>query len=330
MAEPMTESILIERVLARLGRDPGVEVGPGDDAAVFRPEGRQVVSVDAAVEGIHFPEGPIEPSAIVAKAIGAALSDLAAMGASARQVLVALGLPPGRSPDFSLGLADGIVEVAGKLGVGLLGGDVVASPTLFLSVTAIGEIEDGLDPVTRSGAVPGDLVAVSGTVGGAAAGLALALEGVSPGEEPARSAADRMTTRYLRPEPRLALGPALGRAGVTAMIDLSDGLVRDLGHLARLSGVGIEVEARDLPVEEGIGEIAPLVGREVTDIALVGGEDYELAFSFPESAGEAVLAAGAGAGIPITVIGRVLEGSGLQVLVDGEPAALPQGFEHRF
>lgn len=319
---------LIERVRTGLGSQESLEVGPGDDAAVVELSGRMVVSVDSMVEGVHFPADWPDPGDIARRALAGALSDLAAMAAEPETVLVALGLPAGRAPGFGEGLADATVSAARDFGVSLAGGDIVRSPNLFISVTVIGSLREGSEPVTRSGARPGDLVAVTGRLGGSAAGLLLATGSEVPDLEP--ELRDSLIARYLRPEPLISLGPALGAIGTSAMVDLSDGLVADLGHLADASGVAIRLEADEVPVEPGAEAVALSSGREILEFVLAGGEDYELAMTIAREDLSALEEAAGSRGIRLTVIGEVTEGSGVQVTSSGNPIEPPPGFEHSF
>ena len=334
---------LIDRLRERLGPSE-LLVGPGDDAAVLPPSSGPVVSVDTSVEGMHFPLGWEDPTGIARRAMAVALSDLAAMGAEPSQVLVALGVSPDRDREFWFDLADGMVEAAEEFGVVLAGGDVVRAPLMFISVTAIGAIPDGREPVTRSGAEVGDLVAVTGSLGGAKAGLLFRKEsplGIRPEgptdarEREYREALDRVEERYLRPVPRLEAGIAFGREGASAMIDVSDGLLADLGHLARESGVRIEIEAGSIPVDPALDPVREAFGgADLVPFALTAGDDYELALTFPVDRLEALRSAATGCGVAFTVIGTVVEGEGVELPpdLDNPRSGLfrDPGYEHRF
>lgn len=340
MTEGTGEFELIDRLRERLGRSD-LPVGPGDDAAVLPPSSRSVVTVDTSLEGIHFPHGWDDPAGIAYRAIAVSLSDLGAMGAAPGQLLIALGVPTGRERGFWFSLADGVVEVADRFGVDLAGGDVVASPVLFLSVTAIGSLPEGQEPVTRAGARPGDLVGVTGSLGGAGAGLALCgdpgSDGPADGElvQSQRVAVTRLVDRYLRPVPRLVEGVAFGREGASAMIDLSDGLLKDLGHIARESGVGIELAPDSIPVDPDLREAGDLAGGADPLVnALVGGDDYELALTFPPHQLDPLQQAAGQSSVGLTVIGSVVEGEGVVLTREIEfPDPGPEGehgFEHSF
>ncbi len=315
-----------ERV-ARAGApegSPELVLGSGDDAAVTVRDGANVVSVDALVEGVHFRIPPFTPCQVGHKALAVALSDLAAMGASAGEAYVQLGVPPDRDDEQLLELADGLASVAAAHRVAIAGGDVTRAPALLLAVTVVG----GGEParlVARSGARAGDLVAITGALGGAAAGL-LALERpeLSEGLEPA-VAAD-LIARQVQPEPRLEAGTALALAGVTAMIDVSDGLGADASHLAEAGDVGLRIELARLPVQDGVAELAAAAGIDPLDLAAGGGEDYELLVTIAPGSLDAAAVAVAAVGSSLTVIGEVVAGSGVTLSgPDGD--RIPEGFD---
>jgi len=256
-----------------------VEVGVGDDAAVLRPTpGRRlVVTTDVLVAGHHFSAALSEPEDWGWKAVAVNLSDLAAMGAEARWLVVALTVGPATGSELLDRVYAGLRDACRAYSVALAGGDTSAGPALSLAVTAIGEAEHA---VTRAGARPGDRLAVSGPLGAAAAGLALLRRDDQPagallGRFPALAAAHR------RPEPQLAAGRRLAAAGATAMVDVSDGLAGDALHLAEASGAGVEVDDDALPVAPGVAEAAALLGLDPVELALAGGEDYVLAAALP-------------------------------------------------
>jgi thiamine-monophosphate kinase len=326
-----SEFDLIAALVERLP-PPGdsVRIGSGDDAAVIEPNLRaQATSVDAIVDGVHFRLDRFGPAAVGRKALSAALSDLAAMGADPGEAYVALGVPEGTGDEVLMGLADGLAEVSRREGVSVVGGDVTRAPALTLAVTCVGYEPEGGSLVTRGGARPGDVVAVTGSLGGAAGGLRLLDEGDGAargdGSELGR-AAEALTARQLDPRPRLAEGRALAAAGATAMIDISDGIGGDAGHVARASGVRIEIEAQRLPLAQGLVQL--MGGSEAAlPMVLSGGEDYELLVTLPEAAlaqaGE-TLREGAG----LTEIGRVLEGEGAVVLGFDGSELEAAGFDH--
>jgi thiamine-monophosphate kinase len=329
----LSEFELIGKIAGRAKSADRFEAGIGDDAAVIRTRGRIVTSVDAAVEGVHFDRG--RPAAESArKAVASAVSDLAAMGLGAgnTEILVALGAPA-ETPDVYLeGLVDGIVEATGEFGVDLAGGDIVASPVVFLSVTVIAHVDDGVPVIGRGGARPGDLVAVTGPVGGAAAGLAL-LGGL---KVPDLSDLTRelLIECQLRPQPQLAAAPVLARSGASALIDVSDGLAADLGHIATASGASIRIDAGEVPLVAGTREVAAAVGSEAVDFALAGGEDYVLALTIPqdrfEAADTALIEATGFELLAIGAVEPVGDGGATVTLTDGDGAGAiaPAGHDH--
>jgi thiamine-monophosphate kinase len=256
-----------------------VEVGIGDDAAVLRPTpGRRLmVTTDVLVAGYHFAAELSAPEDWGWKAVAVNLSDLAAMGAEARWLVVALTVPPATGSELLDRVYAGLRDACRAYSVALAGGDTSAGPALTLAVTAIGEAEQ---VVTRAGARPGDRLAVSGPLGAAAAGLAL----LRRDDPPARALLDRfpaLAAAHRRPEPQLAAGRRLAAAGASAMLDVSDGLAGDALHLAEASGVGLEVDDGALPVAPGVAEAAALLGIDPVALALAGGEDYVLAAALP-------------------------------------------------
>src|SRR5690349_5389048 len=297
----------IERALsARGGR---VLRGPGDDAAVVRADGAvAVTSIDAMVENIHFRLDTHSPADVGHKALAAALSDLAAMGARTGEAYVALGLPAGFGEERALELVQAMEELADRTGTTIAGGDVVQAPELQLSVTVTGwaDSEDAL--VYRDGARPGDLLGVTGDLGGSGAGLKLLERGERDGP---------LVQRHLRPEPRLTAGRAIAAAGASAMIDVSDGIATDARHLSERSGAAISVDLEALPLAPGVSD---------AELAATAGEDFELLFTAPPDRRDDIeRAAGE---LPVTWIGEVREGSGLRLLAAGGRAVSLTGYEH--
>jgi thiamine-monophosphate kinase len=326
---------LIARLRERLGAEGGersalaaeVAIGSGDDAAVTVPRGATVTSVDLAIEGVHFRRATASPEDIGHKALAAALSDLAAMGAVAGEAYVQLGLPENVSEAECLAIADGMAGVARQHGVKVLGGDISRSPVLLAAVTAVGHASSPGELVRRSRASEGDVVCVTGQLGGAAAGLAL-LERPELAEGMNGALADELRRRQLRPEPRLRAGRALAEAGATAMIDISDGLAGDVRHLAELSDVRIEIEAAAIPVEPGVGDVAEAAGSDPVRMAAGGGEDYELLATLPAAAVDAAAAGVAAFGLALTRLGRVLGGAGIAILGERGDRIEVEGFDH--
>lgn len=313
---------LIAKFIERLpSPGPEVLVASGDDAAVTDHVGPVVVSVDAIVEGVHFERPAFSPLDIGRKALAAAISDLAAMAATPRHGYVVVGIPKDEREEDLLLLADGLASVAASQDMAIIGGDIVRAPGLMISVTAIGSETDGVPLIARSGAQPGDVVVVTGEVGGAAAGLAL-LSRDHRGED-----GDELIARQLDPTPRVAEGQALARAGATAMIDLSDGLIADAGRIANASGVRIEIDADLVPFQRGACEaLSPdLASGRIG--AASGGEDYELLACIP--ADRVDLARDAlDSTCGITEIGTVLEGDGAFLLDESGEILPAAGFDH--
>jgi thiamine-monophosphate kinase len=275
----------------------------GDDAAVVRAAALAVTSIDTVVEGTHFRLSTHSPADVGWKALAGALSDLAAMGARSGEAYVSLVLPPGF--EGALELVGAMEELAAETGTTIAGGDVVGGPALTVTVAVTGWADDESELVGRDGASPGELVAVTGVLGGSEAGRLLLERGE---REPAE-----LVTRHLRPRPRLREGRALAAAGVSAMIDLSDGLATDARHIAERSGVELRVELERLPLASGV----------TTEAAAAGGDDYELLVTVPP---ERRAAAEAAAGL--TWIGAVADGEGLALLgPDGAVEGL-SGYEH--
>jgi thiamine-monophosphate kinase len=298
------ERELIVALARRLrAEDPRIVRWLGDDAAVVRGRGYAVTSIDTMVEGVHFRRGELTPEEIGHRALAGALSDLAAMGlgrAGAGEVYLSLALPPGTDDAEALGVVDGIAALASACGVTVCGGDVTAAPAWTISVTVVGWTDDPGRLLGRDGARPGDLVAVTGTLGGGGAGLAL-VEGRAK-LDPV-DAFDRVRERYARPHPRLDAAASLAGAGASAMIDLSDGLASDAGHVARASGVVLELSLAALPLAEGVEQVSAQLGQPAAELAATAGEDYELCVCAPPGA-RSVIEARLPASSPITWIGR--------------------------
>jgi thiamine-monophosphate kinase len=281
----------------------------GDDAAVTVPGGATATSVDAVVEGVHFRLATTPPRSVGHKALAAALSDLAAMAAAPGEAYVIVGVPADLDEDVLLEVGAGLVDVAAAHGVAIAGGDVTRAPVLWLGLTVVGHASAPGELVARAGARAGDVLAVTGELGGAAAGLEL-LEHPALGGVLDDATANSLRRRQLEPQPRLAAGRALGEAGASAMIDVSDGLGADGGHLAAASGVAVEIEVERLPIQAGVREVAGAAGLDPVDLAAAGGEDYELLASLPPDRVDDAVAALAAIGVRLTPIGRISGGSG--------------------
>jgi thiamine-monophosphate kinase len=300
---------LIARVTARLRVGPTVVLGAGDDAAVVAaPDRRVVASTDVLVEGRHFRRDWATAVDVGRRAAAANLADIVAMGAEPTALLVGLCAPSELDVRWAEELADGLGAEAALVGASVVGGDMAASPTLVIAVTALGDLH-GAAPVVRGGARPGDVVALAGRVGYAAAGYTVLSRGFRTPK--------LLVEAYRRPEVPYAAGPAAARLGATAMIDVSDGLLADLGHVATASGVAIDVRRDAFDVPRQMRDAAQALGVDPYAWVLTGGDDHALAAAFP-----------AGLALPEEwrVIGRVTEGSG--VTVDGATYQGPPGWDH--
>jgi thiamine-monophosphate kinase len=282
----------------------------GDDAAVVRARPFAVTSIDAVAEGVHFDLSTHTPADVGWKALATALSDLAAMGADAGEAYVSLALPEGF--DGALELVGGMEELAAPAGVTVAGGDLIRTKWLAVTVAVTGWADSEDELVGRDGARPGDLVGVTGALGGSEAGRML-LERGSGRDHP-------LARRHLRPEARLRAGRALAAAGVSAMIDVSDGLATDARHVADRSGVQLRVRLEDVPFAPGL----EIVTDEPAEFAATGGDDYELLVTVPPDRRAAAAAAS-----PLTWLGEVVAGEGLVVTGPGgrEVEGL-RGYEH--
>ncbi|MCT2584790.1 thiamine-phosphate kinase [Actinophytocola gossypii] len=300
---------LIGRVTAGRRQPATTLLGPGDDAAVVAAaDGRVVASTDVLVEGVHFRMDWSTPEHVGRKAIAVNMADVAAMGAVPTALLVGLACPKSTDAGVAEALAAGMWQEAARAGAGLVGGDVVAADQIVISVTALGDLE-GRAPVTRGGAMPGDVVAVCGRLGWSAAGLAVLGRGF-------RSPVT-VVGAYRAPEPPYPAGPQAALAGATAMIDVSDGLLADLAHIAEESSVAIDVRTSLVQVHQRLVEVASALGADARHWVLTGGEDHALAATFPDPRE-----------VPDgwVTIGTVGRGGG--VTVDGLPYEKPPGWQH--
>lgn len=303
---------LVAALSDRFEQGPQVYVGPGDDAAVLRtPKGHVVVSTDLLVQGRHFRRewGPARD--LGRKAAASNISDVNAMGGTAHALTVGLAVPVSLPVSWLLDLADGIAEEAALVGASVVGGDLTSADEVVIAVTVMGTCE--VAPVLRSGAQAGDTVALAGRQGWAAAGLAVLGRGFrSP---------RALVEAYHRPQPPYAAGPAAARAGATAMIDVSDGLVADLGHIAERSGVAIDVRRDCFELADPMRAVGSALGVDPMKFILGGGDDHALVATFP-----------AGVVLPegFVTIGTVAapEGSGVGVTVDGKAYAEAPGWTH--
>lgn len=288
-----------------------VLVGPGDDAAVVQIPGDVLVSTDVLVEGRHFRRDWAEAVDIGRRSAAQSLSDLNAMGGTTTAVTVGLAAPADLPLAWARGFAEGVAEECALVGASVVGGDLTRCDLVVISVTALGHAAGA--PVLRSGARPGDVVALAGRQGWAAAGLAV----LSRGFRSPRAVVEA----YRRPEVPYASGPEALAAGATAMVDVSDGLLADLGHVASASGVAIDLTSAALPVAEPLQAVGAALGADPLSFVLSGGDDHALVATFPSVS---VVPDG------WTVIGSVAEAAedGPAVTVDGAPYDGETGFRH--
>ncbi|KHO21405.1 thiamine-phosphate kinase [Mycolicibacterium setense] len=294
------EFVVIDRLVAGRTQADAVTLGPGDDAAVVTAaDGRTVVSTDMLVQDRHFRLDWSSPHDIGRKAIAQNAADIEAMGARSTVFVVAFGAPSDTSVAAASELADGLWDEARRLGASIAGGDLVSAPQWVISVTVLGDL-GGREPVCRSGARPGDTVAVVGALGLSAAGYELLRRGVDGFPD--------LRQRHLTPQPPYGQGAVAAAAGATSMTDVSDGLLADLGHIATASGVGIDVDSGLLDGDRrAVAEAAGAMDADPWQWVLGGGEDHALVATFPDE-----LPAGWRA------IGRVIDSPAV-VLVDGAP-----------
>ncbi|MHA6511573.1 thiamine-phosphate kinase [Tessaracoccus sp. Z1128] len=299
---------LIERITADLDVGDDVVLSVGDDAAVLALSGHVVVTTDMLIENVHFRRQWSPPRAVGRKAVAVNISDVEAMGARPSAIVVALGFPKDLDQQWVVEFEAGAKDECARAGVSLVGGDLSSSAHIAIAVTALGDL-GGRVAVTRAGARPGDVVAVCGRLGWAGAGLAVLQRGFGSPKE--------LVAEQLTPSVPYGQGVVAARAGATAMLDVSDGLLADLGHIADQSGVLIDVDTSRIEVPDAIARVAAATGKPALGYILAGGEDHALAATFP-----------AGARLPDGWyrVGEVREGHG--ILVDGAPFDGAMGWDH--
>lgn len=308
---------LIAALTARLPQGAGVLLGPGDDAAVVAArDGRVVASTDLLLAGRHFRTDWSSAYEVGRKAAAANLADVAAMGAVPTALLVGLAAPADLPTDWAEGLVDGMAAECAAMGASVVGGDIVGSDVLLIAVTALGDLE-GLEPVTRTGARPGDVVAVCGALGASAAGLAVLQSGREGHETAPGSGHGELVRAHRTPSPPYQAGPQAARLGAHALIDVSDGLLADLGHIARGSGVAIDLDSAAFVPSPALDAAASDLGASARTWMLTGGEDHALAACFPPEVQ-----------LPLSWVrvGRVVAGEG--VTVDGSVFGGTAGWDH--
>jgi len=315
LSTPLGPGREFDRIRKMAERWKLVAKGLGDDCAFLDAGGtRLAVSIDLSVEDVHFRRAWLSPHEIGYRAAAAALSDLAAVAAEPLALLFALGAPE-QEPEATLhAVADGVGEAVRHAGAVIIGGDLTRAPVLVLDCCVLGRAER---PVLRSGARPGDVLVVTGALGGPLA----ALTAWQAGREPASDA----RRRFARPDPRHAAAKFLAGLGARAMIDLSDGLGGDLGHLLAASGVGARIETHRLPVHPAAAREAASAGVPAWAFASRSGEEYELLAALPSGVTEAALAASP---VPVSVIGVVESERGVRARHHHVPVDLPGGFDH--
>jgi len=332
MSDPATERRLIEIIRLAARGAPGVQVGIGDDCAVLEPSAGSLLlaTTDLLIEGVHFRRRWATPADIGWKSLAVNVSDIAAMGGRPRWALIALACPEAVRMDDAEAFYAGVQALATEYGVAVVGGDTAASPGgWIINVTLLGEAVSA--PLRRSTARAGDVIAVTGTLGRSAAGLAL-LEAPAPPQGVPDDARTEVTNAHLRPRPRTAEGQWLAAAGgVTSMIDLSDGVATDLGHLCEESGIGARVELGRLPVHAAVSAVARALERDAMAWATGGGEDYELLLTCAPAAFDHLAAGLASATrTPLSAVGEMVAAAeGIRYLdARGRTVPVGPGFEH--
>jgi thiamine-monophosphate kinase len=332
------ESEIIAKIRARPHPSGRVIVGIGDDAAILEQrQNRDLVTCcDLSIEGVHFRLEWAMPRMIGRKALAVTLSDVAAMGGTANFALVSVALAAGTKDEFIDELFGGLFEEAEAFGVSIVGGDTSKSPgPLFIDTTVIGECASGA-AVPRSGAMPGDIIFVTGSLGGSGLGLKLLENGyrlsAKEGQGSAQDSARRQAIlRHLAPEPRMSAGETIGKLGLaTGMIDISDGLSTDLGHILEESHCGAIIRADSIPIDDCVKKFLSLEpGMDPISLALQSGEEYELLFTARPEMQPRLSELAAKLDLPITAIGRITGEAGMRLLREGKESTLTSsGYEH--
>ncbi len=328
-----TEVELVRAIRKVLSGDaPGVVVPVGDDAAVVEPGRHQgVLTADLLVEGVHFDLGATSAHDLGHKAITVNVSDVAAMGGSPRFAVAGLVVPASVEASWVMELYGGMREGTDDYGMALVGGDTSSGEQAVIAVTVYGEVPKG-KAVTRTGAKPGDALVVTGSLGGSAAGLRVARAKAEEQRELLSTEAGRaLLSVHERPVARVGEGQALARAGATAMMDLSDGLSLDLARLCEESEVGARIRVTDVPIHPALEELSARLGIQGVELALHGGEDYELLATLPpKDLDGAAAAITERYGTGLTAIGEITDGTGVvAVEADGSERMLePRGWDH--
>ena len=328
IGETGTIDVIARTIAARAGRaSPWSEEGGfklirsvGDDAAVWRSgPGTRVLTTDTMVEGVHFRTDLASWRDIGWKAVAVNLSDVAAMGCQPRVSVVSLGLAPDLDVAAVTELYEGMLDACDAYGGEIVGGDIVSSPTLFVTVAMVGDASTIEEPVLdRGAAVIGDLIAITGSIGDSAGGLRVLLAGDGERDLGERS----LVRKHLHPSPRIEEGLALRRLGVRAAMDVSDGLIADVGKMCAASGVGAIIDAGRVPAGEQLRQAFP---DDWADLALAGGEDYELVFTAPSDTLARVQDI---LETPVTEVGRIVDGEGVEVVGPQGVRAANGGWDH--
>jgi thiamine-monophosphate kinase len=327
----LTEDELIAAVAKVLSGDaPGVVIGVGDDAAVVEPaRGSSLVTTDMLLEGVHFELSAIAPADLGAKAVVVNVSDIAAMGGSPRYAVVSIGLPPTVETAWVIEFYGGMRAACDEYALSLVGGDTNRADLVTIAVTVIGEVAAGA-AVTREGARAGDLIGVTGSLGAAAGGLLLSrLPPSRLGRSLGSAWGRRLLEALQRPVARVGEGQTLAQAGATAMMDLSDGLAKDLSRLCAASGCGARIRLDSVPVSDALREAAETLAVDPVRLALSGGEDYELLATLDATAFDRARdELRERFEVTLTEVGVIIDEGLVVVDADGERPLEPEGWDH--